>query len=777
MNNAYDSSVGAPKLDKQQYSISSFFSRLAISVRTNDLWIAFGLLLLCFITRLPAIPASLWEWDDILFARALHKYDLIAHSPHPPGFPVFVVMSRIAYWFLRDEHQALTAVVVIFSTLLAPALFYFYREVFHDRRIAFAGALIGSFVPNVWVHSGAARSDEVSLVIGVIGLALVIHGLKSPRSLIAGCALFGLGMGVRTTLLPVMGPAIAMVFLIWLWRRNWRLVAIALATGTICVLAWYIPFILKVTWRVYRWVMDIHSKFILDHDTIVAKTENGVLSYRFSRFFADVWGTGWIMWTIYTLSALGLFVLAYKRRWQVIGWMALSFLPFMIFTLALNTPLSAPLYSLPYIPLFTGLAACGLLSWPDLMPKVGHRRLLENLGVALAIGLTIGMAEWIYPILTLIHHQESPPIRAINYLKTKIDPQQDTIYFSGLLHPHINLYLPQVKAIQLDQDENPETNLINPIISRGRIYSLTTDPVLDGSSTGFHWTINQRGKRRLQRLSLGRYFDAYVTELTGKQRMFFLSGWYPEEHSQNESWRWMSQQAKVALFNPADSMILHLRGSAPAGAADSHPTAIIRLNDAEIDRFKMDGNEVDRTIPVKTDPQVVWHILTIEVDRVVNLSKAGISGDTRDLGFRCNSLQWYPAPNAKFVTPDAKQFLGSGWYSLETNPPDFWRWTEQRATAFLPAIEGDGHLAIIMSVPQQPDGTLANITVEVAGQVIEKFSPETDSFIKTYRIPASLHHAQRTELVLSADKPVIFGPGDNRHVGMQVVQLVWRPGA
>jgi hypothetical protein len=36
--------------------------------------------------------------------------------------------------------------------MIAPALFYFYREVLGERQIAFAGALLGSFAPLVWVQ-------------------------------------------------------------------------------------------------------------------------------------------------------------------------------------------------------------------------------------------------------------------------------------------------------------------------------------------------------------------------------------------------------------------------------------------------------------------------------------------------------------------------------------------------------------------------------------------------------------------------------------------------
>src|SRR5262244_410135 len=104
LNTAHESPTSAAEFEKQKYQTGAFRSRLIALARTNDLGIAFGLLLLCVVTRIIAVPASLWEWDDILFARSLHKYDLIAHSPHPPGFPVFVAMTRAAYWALKDEH-------------------------------------------------------------------------------------------------------------------------------------------------------------------------------------------------------------------------------------------------------------------------------------------------------------------------------------------------------------------------------------------------------------------------------------------------------------------------------------------------------------------------------------------------------------------------------------------------------------------------------------------------------------------------------------------------
>jgi Dolichyl-phosphate-mannose-protein mannosyltransferase len=771
MNIPDNSPAVATDLDAQR--LPPLLTRLTALTRISDLAIALGLLLICFISRLIAIPASMWEWDDILFARALNEYNLVENSPHPPGFPVFVAMARAVYWVLKDEHLALSTVSLIFASLLAPALFYFYREVFSDRAVAFAGALLGSFAPNVWVHSGAGRSDEVALTLGIIGLTLVIHGLKSQRSLIAGCAVFGLAMGVRVTLLPAMAPVIALVYLILLRRRRWRPVAAALAAGAICLLLWFAPFIYKVTWTDFRYVMHAHTQFAWETDTIISNTQNGILSYRLRRFFGEIWGARWIMWTIYILSAFGLIALAVKRRWKAIGWMALAFLPVMIFTLLLNTPLSAPLYSLPYIPLFVGLAACGLVMVPRLFLTKGRWGSLKNAGLFLAVGLTIGIAEWTYPVIKLLHREESPPVRALNYIKQKFDPKRDVLYLDEIFLPHALFYLPGSRIVTRDHETLPEANLIRPIPDWPPSIWLTLDPLPGRDRKDFGWTSSRRGERRLRPLSLGRYFEAHVSDSSNTRGIVLLSGWHGPERDESKTWQWMSREGKLALLNVAESMTLRLQGLvAIPPKSNRNSTVVFRLEGVEIDRVTPNGTSIDHTLVLKPDPARLWSVLSIETDQVINPRRDAAIDDDRDLGIQCLAIELSPAPGAPLKTLSPDLYVGPGWHPLESNKYGYWRWTNESAITHLPVVDGEARLDLKMLVAARKDGRIPEVSVEVGGNLIEKFQPPSDYFTKTFYVPKSIHRGKEAELKLSVP------PGDGSDPtsrAMLIYYLGWRP--
>jgi hypothetical protein len=588
--------------------------------------------------------------------------------------------------------------------------------------------------------------------------------------LIAGCAIFGLGMGVRTTLLPVMGPFIAIVFISRLWRREWRVVAAAIAAGTIGVMVWFVPQVYYVTLPILRSAVNGHGQGIWEKDAIFSYLESSSLFlYRLQRFFVDTWGTKWIMDTYYGFSALGLIALAIKRQWRSIGLMAMAFLPYLIFTFVLNAPIGGPLYSLPAIPFFAGLAACGLIMAPRWFFHSGRWRALENVGLPLAVSLTMVIAGWTYPIIKLLHREVSPPMRAFNHLKKTLDPEKDLLIYSGLFLPYVSLFLPDNKVAQREETLDPEADLIWSPTYRGRILTLTSDPILSAKGEHFLWTSSEMGARRLSKLSLERYFSAHIAETYKPQGVAFLSGWYPAEADQKEVWRWMRRQGKVALYRLAESMTLRIRGSIVyPPPLDRRPTLIFRLNGKEVDRITIDGAEIDHQLTIKPDPSLLWSILSLEIDQTINPS-ARSKRNKEELGLKCFGFDLSPAPGAPAIQTSPEQHFGTGWHKLENNREAYWRWSSGSSTAYLPAIEGDGRLDLKMGVIQQSGETDREVTIEAGGIVLEKFRPPNGYFTKSYDVPQALHRGEKLELKLS------LSTADSRSPAMQVLYLGWRP--
>ena len=51
-----------------------------------------------FITlHLPFLPASLEDLDSLTFALGLHRFDVVQHQPHPPGYPLYVAFGGMAH--------------------------------------------------------------------------------------------------------------------------------------------------------------------------------------------------------------------------------------------------------------------------------------------------------------------------------------------------------------------------------------------------------------------------------------------------------------------------------------------------------------------------------------------------------------------------------------------------------------------------------------------------------------------------------------------------------
>ena len=193
-------------------------------------------------SRLPFVAERLWEWDSVLYARALehgfHVDDVLAGSrPHPPGYIFYVGAAAIGRAFGLDSEHAL-AVVSVLASGAAVAVLYLLCRRFADRSLSLGLAAAFATSPLVWLHGEVAMPYILLAPISAF-LALAFRDARGrgARRVAAVSFAFGVLGGFRQDLLLFLFP-------LWVWMvlpasSRTRLGAVA-ALGAGC-LAWFVP--------------------------------------------------------------------------------------------------------------------------------------------------------------------------------------------------------------------------------------------------------------------------------------------------------------------------------------------------------------------------------------------------------------------------------------------------------------------------------------------------------------------------------------------------------
>jgi hypothetical protein len=79
----------------------------------------------------------------------------------------------------------------------------------------------------------------------------------------------------------------------------------------------------------------------------------------------------------------------------------------------------------------------------------------------------------------------------------------------------------------------------------------------------------------------------------------------------------------------------------PLDVLGAPPNIVVRLNGAIIDQFRASRNFTSREITVQGHGNAP-NVLTFDTDRVITPAEKKLSGDTRTLGLRINSIDWMP---------------------------------------------------------------------------------------------------------------------------------------
>lgn len=575
------------------------------------------------VTRLFARSKTAWDWDEGLFMSALRHYDVRAHHPHPPGFPLFIATGKLFTFLGLSEFHALQTISLLASIAIVPAMLMLGRELRAGFRPTLIAGVFLAFFPNVWFFGGTAFSDVPSMTIVIVAMALLLRGCRSDAALYGGAIMLGIAAGYRPQNLLI-GFAPSMVVVIRALPRRWLQVVIAAAAGAAIIAVSYgLAAHLSGGWTSYSEVLHAHQRYIATVDSYQSP-DRPPLSQMFDKFFIRPYRLPAANVFVTLLVTIGAVVAVVRVRIPALLMLA-SFGPFCIVAWLVLDRFSVSRFSIGYAPLMALLAAEGLHALAGRTPRIE---------AAVAFLFAAAITVWIWPALREVRRHPSPPAVAAEWIRKHVDPATSTLYVHISMRPLIEGLLPGFPYVS--------TGELTPVLTAAKRDNDVF--VIEAASPAKGAFVLRRPHERLADLVRDRYFEVSILPL--QQIITFLDGWYAEERSGDLTWRWMGQRARCLLPPLTGNGQLRVAFYVPLDVLGVPPTIQLRLNGTVVDRVRAVTAEIERTVivPSRTDAP---NELVFETDRTVNPAARGVGADTRNLGLRLGGIEWSRAGGAR----------------------------------------------------------------------------------------------------------------------------------
>jgi hypothetical protein len=278
-------------------------------------WLAAGAAAAAVATRWPFAARRLWDHDSVQFALGVEKYDLAAHHPHPPGYPLYIALLKLLAALGVDAGAGMVALSIAATALgaglIVPLAVRLATEAAAGKprstvvaprsgpgageggaaggdaagALPFAVGLLAAtlyvFNPLLWFYG------ELPLVYAVEGGMAVALAYAAVRMadgrvpFLAACAAFALAGGVRPSTLVLLLP----LWMLGAWRslRVWGsskdvrvrraaagTLAVGLALGSAAGLAWLLPLLAAAGGlSAYRRIGSEHFNALLPYTSIL----------------------------------------------------------------------------------------------------------------------------------------------------------------------------------------------------------------------------------------------------------------------------------------------------------------------------------------------------------------------------------------------------------------------------------------------------------------------------------------------------------------------------
>lgn len=219
----------------------------------NHRWAVVGLVIFYLTTTIPFLSRTPFNWDAAQFTLGVEHFSLHMHQPHPPGYPLFILVGKLFHLVL-SAHASLVLESVLFGLVAVVMLYVLAVELWPERRmLAWIVALTWTVNPLFWLYRETALTYTVdaAAVITVAWLVWRTIQYRKHAYLVASVCVVAISGGFRPSLLALLLPLV--LYQAWYHKRNWRFLLKTTALGLVLWLAWFIPLVaLGGGWQAYR---------------------------------------------------------------------------------------------------------------------------------------------------------------------------------------------------------------------------------------------------------------------------------------------------------------------------------------------------------------------------------------------------------------------------------------------------------------------------------------------------------------------------------------------
>ncbi|HEX7807237.1 MAG TPA: hypothetical protein VF608_00870, partial [Thermoanaerobaculia bacterium] len=570
------------------------------------------------LTRLLALAKGPWDWDEILFCMAVQDYDVVSHQPHPPGFPFYIFLARIVRLFVDSDFHSLQAVNVLMAMLVFPVMFAVARSFRLDFVASFWAAFLFAFLPNVWFYGGTAFSDipAMLLFLGTIAAFMFAarNGKASTYYLASIILATGLMVRPQNTIVAFFPWALATWNLVRAKRLRVAITGASLTTG-LTILgyslgAWATGFV-EYFDALYR-----HFLYVRGADSVTAAIRPPL--YKVVAMMLDPYQAGKVSILMNVLALIGVIRHVTREPRQPLREIFLTFAPFFLFAMFAVNPLGSSRFSLNWIAGIVLLAALGVSTLGDLVPRA--RVAVFAIFLAIFAGRLI---PWTLPAFDEPRRTDAPPVAAAKWVAANV-PRTSVVFVDESIWPWAKYYIPNHKQVR----PHDPVNVVRDAGAETGVY-LSMFPAQVRAERSF-----VRPRNRTWNLVTQRSFEAYV--MPSRLLVSFDNGWYMQEGQYPNIWRWSSRRASIRFAPMTRPGELHLKFEVPVDVIPHPVTVTFLLNG------KVVGKHVATTL--KNDVRLVLHprsngvnTLRIELSDTIIPARLKTGNDWRQLGLMLES--------------------------------------------------------------------------------------------------------------------------------------------